>query len=255
MTENAHKPRTCYTIWFSQRTGSTLLAQALSSTGIAGRPAEWLHEAESLLEPPTPAGAVALRQKLWDQAATPNGIFGMKVSFYEPFFSKVISLFQLLPECAGKIHSRGEVWECAFPHGKHIFMTRRNKVRLAVSWWKAIQSGEWHRKRGTFPAESDLSEAYSFEAIHHLLVESVLREAGMQAFFTEAGIQPLTIVYEDFIADYAGTIQRVLAFIGLERPINHPPEPKIERLADELSEAWVQRFRREQQKDWGNKGW
>ena len=37
------KPNLSYIIWFSQSTGSTLLCQALASTGIAGRPAELLH--------------------------------------------------------------------------------------------------------------------------------------------------------------------------------------------------------------------
>jgi LPS sulfotransferase NodH len=248
-------PKTCYTIWFSQRTGSTLLTQALASTGMAGEPGEWLHEAEGHLEPPSTHRAVALRQKLWEQGSTPNRVFGMKVSFYEPFFSKVISLFQLLPECKNKSLSRSVVWETAFPHGKHIFMTRRNKIRLAVSWWKAVQSGEWHRAQGTQPIQTDLSEAYSFDAINHLLVESVLREAGMQAFFSEGGIQPLTIVYEDFIDDYAGTFQRVLAYLGFEDKSVDVPAPGFEKLADDLSEAWVQRFRRERQAGWKNRGW
>mgnify|MGYP006302105721 CR=1 FL=1 len=255
MTKSGDKPKTCYTIWFSQRTGSTLLARALTATGLVGKPGEWLHEAEGLNEPPTPAGAVELRQKLWDQATTPNGFFGMKISFYEPFFSKVIALFQLLPECEGRQITRGEVWEAAFPNGKHIFMTRRNKIRLAVSWWKAIQSGEWHRAHGSQPAQADLSEAYAFDAIQHLLVESLLREAGMQAFFSEAGIQPLTIVYEDFIADYAGTIKQVLAYLGFESKADDIPAPGFEKLADDLSEAWVQRFRNEMQKGWKNRGW
>ena len=73
---------------------------------------------------------------------------------------------------------------------------------------------------------------------------------------TEGGIVPLTIVYEDFIADYAGTVQRVLDFLGVS-----PPEPfKIapplyDKLADEVSETWVQRFRRECQQGWKNIVW
>ena len=130
-------PKVSYTIWFSQRTGSTLLAQALASTGMAGQPAEWLHEAEAYLKAPSTRSAIELRQKLWEQGTTPNGIFGMKVSFYEPFFSNVMSLFRRLPECENRNLSRSEVWETAFPKGRHIFLTRRNKIRLAVSWWKA----------------------------------------------------------------------------------------------------------------------
>jgi LPS sulfotransferase NodH len=249
------KPQTSYTIWFSQRTGSTLLALALASIGIAGQPAEWLHQAEDSLSPLSTAGAVTLRQTLWKQGSTPNFVFGIKVSFYEPFFSRVLALFKHLPECTSRDLSRGAVWDTAFPNSKHIFMTRRNKIQLAVSWWKAIQSGEWHRLKGTKLAEADLAQAYSHEAIDHLLVESVLREAGMQAFFSEAGIQPLTIVYEDFIANYTGTVRRVLAFLGLEGQNIQIDEPQTAKLADALSEEWVQRFRKERQRGWENRGW
>ena len=82
-----------------------------------------------------------------------------------------------------------------------------------------------------------------------------MREAGIQAFFTEGGIQPLTVVYEDFIADYAGTLQQVLTHLGLDGQVVSMPGQKTEKLADDLSEEWVQRFRRERQAGWKNKGW
>ncbi|WP_019506605.1 Stf0 family sulfotransferase [Pleurocapsa sp. PCC 7319] len=42
------KPKLSYTIWFSQRTGSTLLCRALQSTGLAGKPSEWLNASDLL---------------------------------------------------------------------------------------------------------------------------------------------------------------------------------------------------------------
>jgi LPS sulfotransferase NodH len=88
------------------------------------------------------------------------------------------------------------------------------------------------------------------------VLETSLREAAIQEFFTEGGIVPLTIVYEDFIADYAGTVQRVLDFLAIHSPerVKIAP-PRYEKLADEVSEAWVQRFRRECQQGWKNIGW
>jgi LPS sulfotransferase NodH len=41
--------RISYTIWFSQRTGSTLLSKALETTGIAGQLGEWLISGADLL--------------------------------------------------------------------------------------------------------------------------------------------------------------------------------------------------------------
>jgi len=248
-------PQKTYAIWFSQRTGSTMLCNVLASTGVAGNPGEWLLETaeerrcKGVLDPED------YRRMIWQKGSTPNGVCGVKLSYFEPFFTQTISHFAALPECQQGQASRRDVWDCVFPNCRHIFMTRRNKIRLAVSWWKAIQSGEWHRQKGAMPADAELANAYSFEAINHLLIESAFREAGIQEFFAEAGIQPLTIAYEDFIADYTGTVRRILTFLGLADKDTAIAEPNTEKLADPLSEEWVQRFREERQRDWENRGW
>lgn len=179
-----NQPKKSYTIWFSQRTGSTLLNEALSSTGVAGDPCEWL-------------------------------------TFRDP----------------------------------HIWMTRRNKVRLAVSWWRAIVSGEWHRKYGEKPQEHDIADKYSFDAINHLFIECSIREAAMEQFFSEEEIVPLTIVYEDFILDYEGTIMKVLEFLPIPTDNVKVSPPSLARIADDVAEQWVQRFREERQKGWENRRW
>ena len=73
------KPKLSYTIWFSQRTGSTLLCRALQSTGIAGKPSEWLSDSNLL-------GKYQLDNYLeadgeeysvqYEPAESPSGMFG-----------------------------------------------------------------------------------------------------------------------------------------------------------------------------------
>ena len=55
---------------------------------------------------------------------------------------------------------------------------------------------------------------------------------------------------------YAGTVQRVLDFLGVcpPKPFKIAP-PGYEKLADEVSETWVQRFRHECQQGWKNIVW
>jgi trehalose 2-sulfotransferase len=74
-------PTLSYIIWFSQRTGSTLLCKALESTGIAGRPNEWLHDPETfnLCKTYKVNTAEALQQTLWEVGTTPNGVCGLKL--------------------------------------------------------------------------------------------------------------------------------------------------------------------------------
>ena len=247
----AVKPKLSYTIWFSQRTGSTLLCRTLQSIGIAGKPSEWLSNSD-LLGKYQLNNYAELQQKLWLLGTTSNGIFGVKTGAYEPYFSNIIDAFKQFPGgCNPKLNNRVAIWNNAFPNCKHVYMTRRNKVRLAVSWWKAIQSEEWHREKGKLPNAKDIEGKYSYDAINHLFAECSMRESAIQEFFSEGSIIPLTIVYEDFILAYRSTIRTVLNYLELPdiQNISIPDSP-LQRLADDISEAWVQRFRQEKQQDW-----
>jgi LPS sulfotransferase NodH len=241
------QPKQSYTIWFSQRTGSTLLNKALTSTGVAGDPCEWLHFQH---QDPATLTREDLEQ-IWRHGTTPNGVFGMKINFEQRWIDAFRAMFELPQET-----SPAEVWSTAFPNcTKHIYMTRRNKVRLAVSWWRAIVSGEWHRSYGDKPQEHDIADKYNYDAIHHLLMQSTMCEAAIEDFFSESGIVPLTIVYEDFIKHYEGTVMQVLEFLHIPLENVNVSPPSFDKLADDVAELWVQRFRQESQKGWENKRW
>jgi len=248
------KPQLSYTIWFSQRTGSTLLCKALEATGIAGKPNEWLQTPDLLAHYHLKSYS-ELQEHLWNLGSTANGVFGLKFSLCEPYFSQTLETLRKFPHCPQGDSVRASTWEHAFPHSRHVFMTRRNKVRLAVSWWKAIKTQEWHRPHGNSAQTVDLTEAYSFEAINHLYAECSMREAGIQELFSEANIVPLTVVYEDFIQEYEKTIRRVLDYLDLDAASVRIASPHYVRLADGISEAWVKRFREERQQGWSNRGW
>lgn len=240
-------PALSYTIWFSQRTGSTLLNTALASTGVAGDPSEWLH-----FEHRDPATfRMEDLEQIREHGTTPNGVFGIKIQFEQRWVDAFRTLLHVPNHAA-----RAEVWSTAFPNcSKHIYMTRRNKVRLAVSWWRAIVSGEWHRTFGETPQEHDIADQYNFDAINHLLLESTMCEAALEDFFSETKIIPLTIVYEDFIEDYEGTVLKVLEYLGIPADGVTVAPPALDKLADEVAEEWVQRYREERQKDWEIKRW
>src|SRR4051812_13391097 len=119
------EPKQSYTIWFSQRTGSTLLCDALSSTGVAGIPREWI----TFKDPDTMSKNEI--EGIWKDGTTLNGVFGIKACLTPEWIDGFRKLFEL-----SEATTHAEVWRTAFPScNKHIWMTRRNKVRLAVSWW------------------------------------------------------------------------------------------------------------------------
>jgi len=252
------RPTRSYCIWFTQRVGSTLLTQALEDIGIAGRPREWLNFASTtdMLAAYGVSNALALRDELWRRATTDNGVLGVKYGMTEGLHRDLTALFA--SAVPGALDPDGRrAWEAYFPDCKHVFMTRRNKVRLAVSWWRAIESEEWHRpnrsSRPTVAGEAakraplaDLIDQYSYDAIEHLFVEANLREVDMQEQFDRWGIAPHTVVYEDFIARYEPTVRAVLDYLQIpdRQGVTIPPAA-FDQLADEISEEWTQRFRRE----------
>jgi len=249
------KPRLSYTIWFSQRTGSTLLCKALEATCIAGQPREWFNCKPDLLDDFHQTNHAELQEYLWKLGSTANGVFGINHSYYEPHFSQLIETLRKFPICPKKENNRTKIWEHIFPNHRHTFMTRRNKIRLAVSWWKAIQTQEWHLLADEHPKPVDLSNAYSYDAINHLYNECSMREAGIQEFFIEGDIAPLTIVYEDFVQQYEQTIRTILDYLELDSQSVIIAPPALAKTADDISEEWVQRFRKERQDGWTNRGW
>ena len=241
-------PTQSYLVWFSQRVGSTLLTQALEDTGIAGRPREWFNvrSADDLLATHRVATALELRDVLWREATTANGVIGMKYGLLEDLHPELTSLLGGLVQHGADPDGR-RAWQALFPRWQHVFMTRRNKIRLAVSWWRAIKTDEWQRRRGRAPvAPADLVDLYHYDAIDHLFAEASLREVAIQEQFHRWGLVPHTIVYEDFIAAYEPTVRGVLDFLQIPgRDAVAIPAPAFDQQADEVSEVWFERFHRE----------
>ncbi|MEM7367383.1 MAG: Stf0 family sulfotransferase [Bacteroidota bacterium] len=251
-------PSLSYTIWFTQRNGSTLLTKAMEQMEIVGKPGEWLNiPVELSLSQHYQVGASgALLPVLYQQGMGKNGVYGQKVSMHG---GGMIDWLEELAQASGVKEgaNAGEIWEAAFPNHRYIFLTRRNKVRQAVSWWKAIQTQEWHRESGkeAIQVPPALMDSYDFAAIRHLLTEICLREAAIEEFFLRGNSQPMTIVYEDFVREYEQTIRDILSFLGQDQQSVEIPSPPLERLADEVSEVWVQRFREEIQDGWSSQVW
>lgn len=234
-------PVSSYVVWHTQRTGSTLLCTTLDATGVAGHPDEW---PESGLVA-TADDAQLIRDRLWSKQTTPNGVLGVKWSYHEP---SVESFFRVFKSRGG---TGREAWDSVFPNCRHIVTTRRDKIRLAVSWWKSISGGPGHLsldgsalpwQMSTPEIPADLPNAYNFNAIRSLVLEAVRREAGIQGLMQEFGVSPLSVTYEDFVANYEETIETVLGFIGQRDLVAKIPPPLLSRTADHVNEAWVARF-------------
>ena len=253
------RPKLSYRIWFSQRCGSTIFCETLATTGIAGRPGELLgiFNDESIQGASNQATYEARRQKIWDTGSTPNGVFGVKHAYHatydEPLHQELSKLTGVAKE---QIHSEA-FWADTFPNCKHIFMTRRNKYRQAVSWWKAIKDEIWHLKAGESHRHSPefYEEHYILNAFKTLLQGIMLKEAAAEAYFKHHNITPLTVVYEDFIRNPKSEIKRVVDYLEMPYTELKVGDFTLSKTSDELSEQWVQRLRKDVQGFSGGTVW
>jgi LPS sulfotransferase NodH len=253
------RPTTSYIVCMTPRTGSSFLCECLALTGVAGRPAEhfWREDGLDHRARYGVATYADVLDRVLELGSTPNGVFGLKVSTGGGYFASVIELVRHVPEYSGAGRPDPEVMAAAFPGLRYVWLTRRDKVRQAVSWWKAAQTNRWQRYRDEAePAGQGAAPEFVFEAVDQLVQEAVAREAAWQRYFTEGGIRPLTLVYEDFVRAPEEAVGGVLDFLGVAAP----PEPGLERArhvkqADATSEAWAERYRAIKEASWRNKGW
>ena len=116
---------------FTVRSGSTLLSQLLWDTGIAGRPQEHFYHN---IGPENPSGDIVFVYRGFlkqapKRGSTANGVFGSKIGggYWHDFVRRLRAIdgMRALP--------LNMVLDKFFPNLHYIHLTRRNKVRQAVS--------------------------------------------------------------------------------------------------------------------------
>lgn len=258
-----------YFILASNRSGGTLLCELLRNTGVAGHISEhFLHKYGGSYHQWDISDYPTYVRNVVTHASTSNGVYGVRVLAGEyGSIECLVNRLRQFPQYAEM--SLPEVIFAFFPNPKFIFLTRRNKVAQAVSWAKASQTRMYHSTQGAVLAEQtavyhnavtipdSLPEpTYAFEEIREFVQSIIMQEAAHQDLFSQLNIMPYTVVYEDYIQDKAQTIEDILAFLDIPIPkgLNYPPH-KIQKLADSVSDEWIQRYREELQQNWPYSRW
>jgi LPS sulfotransferase NodH len=220
-----------YVVCSLPRTGSGLLVHGLAATGVAGKPSEFLNEkflaayARRLGLPPLPT------EDYWRffeaRRTTPNGVFGAKIHF---------------GQLAAVARTAQEQIALLQRFDRLVHISRRDKIAQAVSWEKARQTDAYSmglQKQLANP----ISPTYDAARIAGRLTAIQQGEQQWEEIFQRLGCSPQRVVYEDFVADYAGTIRRTLQALDLSVP-EGDLRPQRERQADAINEEWIARFSR-----------
>lgn len=232
-------PTTSYLICATPRSGSYLLCEALTRCGMAGRPAEYFWHGHAPYWRQR-WGVTDERQYLEAaiaEATTPNGVFGAKT---------VWAYLEYLTAMLRSLHDRPDLGThdllmATFPNLRYVSLTRRDKVRQAVSHWRARHTNIWMWKENRPPVEKPLG--FDPIEIDRLLEGINAEEMAWQRYFREAGVSPLRLQYETLAAAYEDTAHQVLEYLGVPRPAGLVSgERHLKRQADAQSERWVQEY-------------
>ena len=269
------KPMLSYLVCATPRSGSTLLCQELDKTGLAGHPQEYFealrrsgvprrpHEYFDPERHPNIVERLAFREMfegapkpnpLWhpdtydqylewarDEGTTPNGVFGAKLMW--GYLGDFAELLRGIHGMAAR--SLPDLLSRAFPGLRYVQITRRDKVRQAVSLWKAVQTQAWQLDAGASDDGDDgrvLEPVFSFRAINYLMRQLTAHDASWDAYFLGLGYEPLKVTYEELAESTEGVVHSVLEHLGIAAPEDlQIGPPRLSVQADEVSELWVAR--------------
>lgn len=273
------EPERSYLVCSTPRSGSTLVCKALRESGVAGRPEEYFEalrstgrprrpqeyfagvEDRSILDelgdPPEEAKAPppAWSRTAYDrylewakkEGTTENGVFGAKLMWQ--YLGDFAGLLRNIPEY--RHLPLADLLPAAFPNLTFVRVIRANKIRQAVSLWKAVQTASWSDV-GAAKSDDPPYRAYldaqrpqlrfHYGAISHLLEQTLAAEASWDAFFEHTRIKPILVLYENFAADSATSTLNILERLELDIPEDLRLEPGMKSQSDSINDDWARRF-------------
>lgn len=243
-----------YLILATPRSGSTLLGQGLQATGLAGDPKEFFgHKMAFWMERWQTPTLPAYAERLTQSRATPNGVFGAKLLYGQ--LQHLENMSQSVPAFSDL--SLPEVLDCLFPNLHYLWATRDDKLRQAISWFKARQTGVWGQAEGSDDVKLGRAWrlgdeplqpgelAFDYDGISELLAQAEQEDAAIASFFATAGITPYRVVYEEFSPNFGEKTRDILHWLGIESPPDLAlAKPRTVRLADDRTDEWEAHFQR-----------
>jgi LPS sulfotransferase NodH len=211
---------------------------------MAGRPEEYFQPANEIIwkERWGVSTYAEYLARTIEQCTTPNGVFGVKMMW--GYFDHFLQNLYQVPDYKKQKMPVHAMLQTVFPNLHYIWIRRRNILRQAVSQARAIQTNQWV-DRGEDSCSTPRKPAFSFMQIDFLAQEIKAHNAAWQRFFTGHDIQPLVIVYEDFVARYEETVRAALQHLEVPGAEALEVAPvSMKKQADGQSEQWVQRYLR-----------
>lgn len=220
--------RKTYVICFTNRCGSNLLAELISTHPAFGKAGEYLN-AVAVLKNSRQRGQRTLAEYLeWLRRtrSSKQGVLGIKLSYRQLFF----------------LVRTGFV-ESMFGEVRFIHITRRDVLMQAVSHGIASQTKAWTSKQ----VGGENRPVVAFKPSHIVRLMDHIHEsnAKLRTFFDVYGIEPIEVNYEDLVLNPQGVGDNVLRQLGYAGPdaTVQPQRLTLRKQSSAMNEEFAQRIR------------
>ena len=273
-------PSRGYLLCGIERTGSNLLALALSGTGIAGRPIEYFNPVMQDKEPIRhilgDTDIVGGLQRVLIAGTTPNGVFGAKVHWphlrflgmrmkgewseskrtrmqdlmrsQRPNLLSLRAANELLHSQFSDLRAQAAAYallRLQLPDLRVIWLKRKNMVARAISHYRALKTSVWFRSAASSGAPpGEPHHDFDLAEIHDLYCIGIFQQESWKQFFAEQAISVHSVFFEELSADYESTVRLALKFLEIECSEVAIPEPVSVRQSDAVSEEWEKLYRK-----------
>jgi LPS sulfotransferase NodH len=132
-----------------------------------------------------------------------------------------------------------------FPRLQLVYLDRRDVIAQAVSLFRAEITNHWARRPGEkLPQAEALDDKFNLQRIEHIIENLVSEKTQWELYFKAQGRTPARLFYESFVHDTGHALRFFAQHTGLALKPEIAPDAGYEKLADRLSDAWVDRMRR-----------
>jgi len=220
-----------YLICILPRSGSTYLTHLLRDNRHYGYPNEWFNydSIKAIISQNDLYGFNDYLEYIWRENSSPEGIFGVQLSYPQyRCLNEIIPLEGVLGD--------GFKW---------FFLRRKNIVQQAISLYIAHNTGVYHWY--CFDPDKDSRSLadipYDNARITRFIEEILDHERKFERVFTERGVEPVRLYYEELVDNAASIMQIFREELGVDRGLLANDTKAVRRLFGGINAKFEERYR------------
>ncbi|NES07696.1 MAG: hypothetical protein F6K22_35865 [Okeania sp. SIO2F4] len=241
-----------YIVCSTGRSGSTLLCRTLKQFNHCGNPEEYFHhyKIKQFKLKGEPDNFISYFNSVVQEGTT-NGIFGMKMHWWQMY--ELIKLAKESPLFEKKKDI--EILNSLFPNLKFIYIWRQDMIAQAVSTIIALQRKVWNINSSNSTNEPNLKKEVNLNKTDTVLKFQPLsiykweqkfqdQNRRWKIFFKENNLNYYEVTYENLTSCFEEEIKNVLEFLGIDKTLI-PKEIKMatQKVSTDINQKYIDYYK------------